>query len=76
MFRQNRRKLNIINWDGGEVKPPQGSFTLYWWKKGWDPHFYYKGDLHGLDGEIVACSLLNDTYEGLVMEAKELIGIK
>lgn len=77
MFKQDRRKLKIVNWKGGNVKPSQGCYTLYWWRKG-NPidQYYFKADLYGLDGDIFQVGIIDETYDALITQVEEIIGVK
>ena len=77
MFKRDRNALKIIQYKGGLVKPSKGCYTLYWWKKGISKdQKYFKADLYDLDGNLLRSGIIEDSYECLVFEVKNLLNIR
>ena len=66
-FRRKNKQIKAVrlpdDMDGLDVKPSKGINTLYYWLKHGE---YWKADLYGADGELLACGLLGASLEDII----------
>lgn len=62
-FRRHLKEPKYTQWVGGEVKPPAGQVTVYYWHKGTTgtgnpDDSWVKADVYGPSGEVLLSGVL------------------